>query len=165
MKDLYTTKDWARLREVVKRHKKTGEKLVFTNGCFDVLHPGHEALLSFVHQQGGMCVLGLNSDSSARELKGPGRPVNSEATRATNVLMTGYIDAVVIFDEITPRKIITFLEPDILIKGGDYSFETIVGASEVNARGGEVLVFPSVPGYSTTRILEEEAKNNETNRG
>jgi len=165
MKDLYTTKDWATLKELVKKHKKTGDKLVFTNGCFDILHPGHEALLTFVRNQGGLCVLGLNSDSSLRKLKGPDRPVNPEAIRAKKLLATGYIDAVVIYSEDTPQKIINYLEPDVLIKGGDYQFENIVGAREVEARGGQVLVFPRIPGHSTTEILATEIKNSETNKG
>jgi len=164
MKDLYTTNEWVALKDRVRKRKQTGDKLVFTNGCFDVLHPGHKALLAFIREQGGMCVLGLNSDSSIRKLKGPDRPVNSEAVRAKNLLTTGYVDVVVIYNEVTPRKIIDILEPDVLIKGGDYSLETIVGAVEVSARGGKVLVFPRVPGYSTTGILETEIKNSETNK-
>ena len=165
MKDLYTTNEWTALKDCARKRKLTGDKLVFTNGCFDVLHPGHEALLAFVREQGGMCILGLNSDSSIRKLKGPDRPVNSEMVRAKNILTIGYVDAVVIYNEVTPRKIIEFFEPDVLIKGGDYSLETIVGASEVTARGGKVMVFPRIPGYSTTGILETEIKNSETNKG
>ncbi len=158
MKDLYTIKDWSTLKERVIRCKETGDKLVFTNGCFDVLHPGHNALLAFVRDQGGLSVLGLNSDSSLRKLKGPGRPVNPEKTRAKKLLETGYIDAVVIYEEDTPWKLIDFLKPDVLIKGGDYTLETIVGAQEVEAWGGLVLVFPRIPGYSTTTILNTKIK-------
>ena len=102
---------------------------------------------------------------SVKKLKGPSRPVNSERNRAKNLLKTGYVDAVVLYNEETPQKITDVLEPDILIKGDDYSIETIIGAPEVTARGGKVLVFRRVPGYSTTEILRNETKNNETNRG
>lgn len=165
MKDLYTTKEWTALKDRVKKRKEAGDELVFTNGCFDVLHPGHKALLAFAREQGGMCILGLNSDSSVRKLKGPGRPVNPEEIRANNLLITGYVDAVVIYNEDTPKEITDVLEPDVLIKGGDYHFETIVGAPKVAARGGKVLVFPRIPGYSTTEILNTEIKKNETNKG
>ena len=165
MKNIYTTEEWAALKECIREQKQEGQKLVFTNGCFDILHPGHDALLAFAHRQGGMCVLGLNTDLSVKKLKGPGRPVNSERNRAKNLLKTGYVDAVVLYNEETPQKITDVLEPDILIKGDDYSIETIIGAPEVTARGGKVLVFKRVPGYSTTEILRNETKNNETNRG
>ena len=165
MKNIYTTEEWAALKECISERKQEGQKLVFTNGCFDILHPGHDALLAFAHRQGGMCVLGLNTDLSVKKLKGPSRPVNSERKRAQNLLKTGYVDAVVLYNEETPQKIIDVLEPDILIKGDDYSIETIIGAPEVTARGGKVLVFKRVPGYSTTEILRNETKNNETNRG
>lgn len=165
MKDIYTTKDWATLKELVNKRKITGDKLVFTNGCFDILHPGHEALLAFLRNQGGLSVLGLNSDSSLRKLKGPGRPVNPEKSRAKMLLATGYIDAVVIYNEDTPQNIIDYLEPDVLIKGGDYKYETIVGAPEVKARGGQVLIFPRIPGHSTSKILGAEVKKSETKKG
>ncbi|MCF7831950.1 MAG: adenylyltransferase/cytidyltransferase family protein [Candidatus Marinimicrobia bacterium] len=165
MKDIYTTKEWAALKERVRERKQEGQKLVFTNGCFDVIHPGHEALLAFARKQGGICVLGMNSDSSVKKLKGADRPVNSEEKRAQDLLKTGYVDAIVIFDEDTPQELVDFLEPEILIKGDDYRFETIVGAPEVLARGGKVLVFKKVPGYSTTEILHKEKINIETNRG
>jgi rfaE bifunctional protein nucleotidyltransferase chain/domain len=165
MKNIYTTKEWAALKKCIREQKQEGQKLVFTNGCFDILHPGHDALLAFARRQGGLCVLGLNTDLSVKKLKGPGRPVNSERNRVQNLLKTGYVDAVVLYNEETPQKITDVLEPDILIKGDDYSLETIIGAPEVTARGGKVLVFKRVPGYSTTEILRNETKNNETNRG
>jgi len=165
MKNIYTTEEWAALKERIRERKQEGQKLVFTNGCFDILHPGHTALLAFARKQGGVCVLGLNTDLSVKKLKGPDRPVNIESIRAQNLLRTGYVDVIVFYNEDTPQKITDVLEPDILIKGDDYSIETIVGAPEVTARGGKVLVFKKIPGYSTTAILDNETKNNETNRG
>ena len=150
--------DFESFRDLAETWRKAGKRIVFTNGCFDILHPGHEALLAFLRNQGGLSVLGLNSDSSLRKLKGPGRPVNPEKSRAKMRLATGYIDAVVIYNEDTPQNIIDYLEPDVLIKGGDYKYEPIVGAPEVKARGGQVLIFPRIPGHSTSKILGAEVK-------
>ncbi len=164
MKNYYSSTEWATLKQLVDEKKNMGEKLVFTNGCYDILHPGHLALLSFAKKQGEFVVLGLNSDESVRRLKGKSRPVNSEIIRAKNLLDTALIDAVVVYEEDTPQEITDYFKPDILIKGGDYSIETIVGAPEVVARGGEVLIFPLLQGHSTSRIIEEERKNKETNQ-
>lgn len=158
MKNYYTKSEWELLKQEILIQKRQGRKLVFTNGCFDVLHQGHMALLEFVRKQDGFCVLGLNSDESVRRLKGDGRPVHSQDQRAQNLLATGLLDAVVIYREDTPQEITDFLEPDVLIKGGDYRFETIVGAPEVQARGGTVLVFPRLADFSTTNILMGQKK-------
>lgn len=163
MGNYYSSKKWGALKQRVTEAKALAKPLVFTNGCFDILHPGHMALLKFSKQQNGFLVVGLNSDASVRRLKGPSRPVNSTETRARNLLNTGLIDAVVEYTEDTPQEITDYLKPDILIKGGDYSFETIVGASEVASRNGKVLVFPLIPGHSTTNIIETKIKNEETN--
>lgn len=145
--------------------KNTGEKVVFTNGVFDLIHPGHIVYLQEAKSLGTKLILGLNSDQSVRMLgKGPSRPINSEQDRA--VIMSGLlmIDAVVIFEEETPLQIISELLPDILVKGGDYTIETIVGAKEVLANGGQVKSLQFLPGYSTSsieqKIIESGLKNN-----
>ncbi len=164
MKKLYSAGEWPKLKKEINNWKNSGIKLVFTNGCFDVLHAGHLALLAFAARQGGKVVVGLNSDTSVRRLKGYGRPVNDAEARAKTLLLTDLVDAVVIYEEDTPQKITDQLEPDVLIKGDDYRFETTVGAPEVKGRGGEVLFFKRVPGLSTTNILEEKQKKSETNK-
>jgi rfaE bifunctional protein nucleotidyltransferase chain/domain len=136
------------------RRAHTGT-VVFTNGVFDLLHSGHVDLLTTARGFGDALVVGVNSDASARRLnKGPERPVRSQADRAYVLAALEAVDAVVIFDEDTPLAIVTALEPDVLVKGGDYREETIVGASEVRARGGEVIVVPLLHGHSTTSIVD-----------
>ena len=164
MKNYYSSTEWKALKSLIDNEKGKGKELVFTNGCFDILHPGHLALLDFAKKQKGFFILGLNSDDSVRRLKGAGRPINTAKIRGQNLLDTGLIDAVVVYEEDTPQEITDILEPSVLIKGGDYHFETIVGAPEVKSRGGKVLVFPTVPGHSTTKIIESESKKIETNQ-
>ena len=130
-------------------------RVVFTNGVFDLLHPGHVDLLFGARRQGDALVVGLNSDASVRRLKGPERPVRSEAARAYVLAAVAAVDAVVVFDEDTPLEIITALRPDVLVKGGDYSEPTIVGAREVRGWGGDVVVIPLTPGHSTSAIIEQ----------
>lgn len=163
MKNFYSSKEWDVIKGRVLEAKQCAKPLVFTNGCFDILHPGHQALLEFAKKEQGFLVVGLNSDDSVRRLKGPSRPINSTEIRAKNLLDTGLINAVVEYREDTPREIIEYLEPDVLIKGGDYTFDTIVGAPELVARNGKVLIFPLLPGYSTTNIIRAKEKNLETN--
>jgi D-beta-D-heptose 7-phosphate kinase/D-beta-D-heptose 1-phosphate adenosyltransferase len=128
---------------------------VFTNGVFDLLHPGHVDLLTTARGFGEALIVGVNSDASVRRLdKGPDRPVRTQADRAYVLAALEAVDAVVIFDEDTPLAIVTALQPDVLVKGGDYREETIVGAKEVRARGGEVRVVPLVQGQSTTSIVD-----------
>lgn len=127
--------------------------VVFTNGCFDILHRGHVEYLYAARSLGDVLVVGLNSDDSVRRLKGPGRPVNSAEDRAWVLGGLAAVDAVTIFDEDTPAELIRGLLPDVLIKGGDYRADQIVGASEVEAAGGRVVIAPLVPGRSTTAIL------------
>ena len=138
----------------VWRRRMTG-RVVFTNGVFDLLHPGHVDLLLGARRQGDALVVGLNSDASVRRLKGPGRPVRGEAERAYVVAALAMVDAVVLFDQDTPLDLIRVLEPDVLVKGGDYTEATIVGAPDVRARGGDVVVIPLTPGQSTTSIIEK----------
>jgi D-glycero-beta-D-manno-heptose 1-phosphate adenylyltransferase len=130
--------------------------VVFTNGVFDLLHTGHVDLLTTARGFGDALIVGVNSDASVRRLnKGPDRPVRSEADRAYVLAALEAVDVVVVFDEDTPLVIVTALEPDVLVKGGDYREETIVGAREVRARGGQVRVVPLVEGHSTSSIVEK----------
>ena len=130
-------------------------RVVFTNGVFDLLHPGHVDVLFAARALGDALVVGVNSDASVRRLKGPERPIRSEAERLTVLAALECVDAVVAFAADTPLELITTLEPDILVKGGDYSAETIVGAPFVVARGGRVVVVPLTEGHSTTRTVEK----------
>ena len=130
-------------------------KVVFTNGCFDLLHQGHLNYLARARQLGDMLIVGLNSDHSVRRLKGEGRPVNDERSRALMLASLQVVDYVVLFDEDTPYNIISMLQPDVLVKGGDYDLSQIVGADIVKARGGKVLAIDFLPGYSSTTIIEK----------
>jgi D-beta-D-heptose 7-phosphate kinase/D-beta-D-heptose 1-phosphate adenosyltransferase len=127
--------------------------LVFTNGCFDLLHPGHVEYLTRARALGDSLVVGLNSDSSVRRLKGAGRPLVAEADRAAVLAGLRSVDAVIVFDEDTPLELIGALLPDMLVKGGDYDLDTIVGRELVEEAGGDVRVLPFVEGYSTAKIL------------
>lgn len=128
-------------------------RIVFTNGCFDILHRGHIEYLSLARDKGEILIIGLNSDASVKRIKGEGRPVQDEDSRALVLASLRIVDAVVLFDEDTPYELIKFVQPDVLVKGGDYTEETIVGADIVKASGGEVVVIPFVEGYSTSKIL------------
>ncbi|HVZ77260.1 MAG TPA: D-glycero-beta-D-manno-heptose 1-phosphate adenylyltransferase [Gemmatimonadaceae bacterium] len=130
-------------------------RVVFTNGVFDLLHPGHIDGLLGARRQGDALVVGLNSDASVRRLKGPTRPVRSESERAYVLASLAMVDAVVVFGQDTPLELIRLLQPDVLVKGGDYTEDTIVGAADVRARGGDVVVIPLTPGQSTTSIIEK----------
>ncbi len=127
--------------------------MVFTNGVFDLLHPGHVDVLLGARAEGAALVVGLNSDASVQRLKGPSRPVRSAAERAYVLASLEMVDAVVVFDEDTPLSLVEFLQPDVIVKGGDYAPDSIVGATVVTARGGRVVVIPLVPGQSTTSII------------
>lgn len=131
-----------------------GERLVFTNGCFDLLHPGHVAYLDAARRLGDALVVGINTDASVRRLKGPGRPLVAELDRARVLAGLESVDAVTFFDEDTPLELIAALLPDVLVKGGDYTLDRIVGRAEVEAAGGEVVTIPFVAGYSTTGLLD-----------
>jgi rfaE bifunctional protein nucleotidyltransferase chain/domain len=136
------------------RKGRTG-LVVFTNGVFDLIHPGHVDVLTAARSYGDALVVGLNTDSSVKRLKGPSRPVRTEAERAYVLAALEAVDAVVLFDEDTPIELVKALEPDVIAKGGDYTEDTIVGAAEVKAKGGEVVVIPLTPGQSTTSIIEK----------
>jgi D-beta-D-heptose 7-phosphate kinase/D-beta-D-heptose 1-phosphate adenosyltransferase len=135
------------------RWKLLSKTISFTNGCFDILHPGHIASLSDAAREADFLVVGLNSDASAKRLKGPGRPVMDEKSRATVLASLVMVDAVVIFDEDTPLELIQLVQPDVLVKGGDYTIEQIVGAKEVQAAGGRVVINPILEGFSSTGII------------
>lgn len=134
--------------------KRQGKAVVFTNGCYDILHPGHIRLLEKARSLGDILILALNTDSSVRRLKGASRPLNPEQERAELALALQAVDAVTVFDEDTPRELIAEVLPDVLIKGADWA-HFIAGREEVEAAGGKVLSTPLEPGYSTTGIVEE----------
>lgn len=128
--------------------------MVFTNGVFDLVHRGHVALLTAARGLGGALVVGINDDASVRRLKGSSRPVHTASDRAYVVAALEAVDAVVIFEQDTPLELVRALEPDVLVKGGDYTIDSVVGRAEVEARGGRVVLLGFVPGYSTTRTVE-----------
>lgn len=137
------------------REKRNGRRVVFTNGCFDLLHPGHIVSLEQARALGDVLIVGVNSDASVRQLKGQGRPVLPESERSEILAAMDCVDAVVIFDELSPREVIARLLPDVLVKGGDWPGDQIVGREEVEAAGGRVVSLAVVPGYSTTEILRK----------
>jgi len=139
--------------------KFKGEKIVFTNGCFDILHRGHIDYLAKASEAGTVIILGLNSDASVRRLKGPSRPINDEHARAEIIAALGFIDVVVLFEEETPYDLIKLVQPDILIKGSDYVVKDIVGHDIVEAKNGKVLTIDFLEGYSTS-LIEKKIKNN-----
>ena len=137
------------------RASRNGKRVVFTNGCFDLLHPGHIRSFEAARALGDVLIIGLNNDNSVRTLKGPDRPVIPEQERAEILASLECVDAVVIFDELTPQRVIAALLPDVLVKGGDWPGNQIVGREEVEAAGGNVVLIDVVPGYSTTAILNK----------
>lgn len=142
--------------EIRKAWKSAGNKVVFTNGCFDILHLGHVDYLEKSSEFGTQMIVAINSDASVRTLeKGVERPVNSEYARARLIAALGFVSLVIIFGESTPLELIETLTPDVLVKGDDYTIETIVGAKEVLATGGEVKTIALVPDYSTTQIIQK----------
>src|SRR3989338_4603111 len=142
-----------RLRSAVRRAKARGKRVVFTNGCFDLLHAGHVTLLERAKRYGDLLVVGLNSDRSVRALKGRGRPILPARDRARLLAALASVDYVVIFNEPTPQRVITRLVPDVLVKGADWAAGAIVGTEAVRAAGGRVVRFPLVKGYSTSKML------------
>lgn len=146
------------LSHVVKKWKADGEEVVFTNGCFDILHLGHVDYLEKASEKGNKLVVAINSDSSVKKLKGENRPVNNEIARARLLAALGFVNAVTFFNEDTPQSVIEALEPDILIKGSDYNISNIVGAEFVLRNGGKVETIDLVEGYSTTQIINQLKK-------
>lgn len=146
--------------ELIKKvnHWRSGnKKIVFTNGCFDMLHPGHIYSLMQASKEGDCLVIGINADSSVKKLKGKDRPVNNESSRALVVASLAMVDVVCIFAEETPLELIKSILPDVLVKGGDYTVDQIAGAKEVIASGGKVVLNPILDGYSTTAIIQKAA--------
>jgi D-glycero-beta-D-manno-heptose 1-phosphate adenylyltransferase len=138
--------------------KRTGRRVVFTNGCYDLLHPGHIRLLEKARELGDILVLALNSDRSVRENKGPSRPIIPENERAEVAAALEAVDYVVLFDEPTPREIVSRVLPDVLVKGGDWGPKEIIGREETEAAGGRVVSIAFEPGYSTSSIIERIQK-------
>lgn len=147
------------LHQQVALWKAAGEKVVFTNGCFDLLHPGHTLYLEEARSLGDRLVVGLNSDSSVSQLKGPSRPIVHQDARALVMAALESVDAIVFFEDETPIQLITSISPHILVKGGDYEISNIVGADYVISLGGRVLTIPFVDGFSTSAI-EKKIRNN-----
>ena len=145
--------DWAKAK--AWRSGLGSRKVVFTNGVFDLIHPGHIDVLLGARREGDALIVGLNSDASVRRIKGPARPIRTEKERAIVLAALAMVDAVVLFDQDTPLELIDALAPDVLVKGGDYTEATIVGADSVKRRGGRVVVIPLTPGQSTTGIVEK----------
>lgn len=143
------------IKHQAKRWKLLNRKVVFTNGCFDILHQGHITILSQAAESGDVLIVGVNSDASVKRLKGDDRPVNDESFRALMLASLTIVDAVVLFEEDTPLYLINLTEPDVLLKGGDYTIDQIVGAEEVIKNGGEVKIVPFVNGYSTTALIKK----------
>ena len=139
--------------EKSKQWKKEGKKIVFTNGVFDLLHKGHIFSLTQAAKEGEVLIIGLNSDSSVKRLKGDNRPINDQDARALLLAALSLVDAVVVFDEDTPVRLITSILPHVLVKGGDYTVDQIAGAKEVIANGGKVLINPILDGFSTSAII------------
>lgn len=140
--------------EITTVWRESGQRIVFTNGCFDLLHPGHVDYLQRARALGDVLIIGLNSDNSIRGLKGVNRPINPLTDRSVMLGALACVDLVVPFDEETPIKLISALLPDVLVKGGDYNPDDIVGAKEVRANGGEVVVMPFVGAYSTSSLIQ-----------
>ena len=143
-----------KILEHVTSIRKTNKKIVFTNGCFDLLHKGHRDLIKQSFSFGDILIVGLNSDESVKRLKGEHRPIKNEVERKNALLNTGYVNEVYIFDDDTPLELINLIKPDILVKGGDYTPNEVVGYEEVASSGGEIKIVPLTPGFSTTSIIE-----------
>lgn len=151
-------KDWPGAKQQRADWQQQGQKVVFTNGCFDLLHYGHIHYLAQARELGNVLIIGLNAADSVRRLKGPNRPINDETTRLWQMAALQFVDMVVSFEEDTPAALIELLKPDVLVKGGDYDIRSIVGADTVLQNGGEVHVLPYIEGYSTTS-LEAKIRN------
>jgi D-beta-D-heptose 7-phosphate kinase/D-beta-D-heptose 1-phosphate adenosyltransferase len=145
------------LQQRIRAWRAEGDSVVFTNGCFDILHIGHVTLLDDARRQGDRLIVGINSDASTTRLKGPTRPIVPEHARARVLAGLAAVDAVVVFDEPTPLELMVALKPDVIVKGGDYVADEIVGAPEVRSWGGRVAIVPFVEGFSTTQIIARAA--------
>lgn len=147
------------LEHQLMRWRFLGKKIVFTNGCFDILHLGHVDYLSKAADLGNILIVGVNSDASTKVLKGPSRPINDEIQRTTLLASLHFTDGIVLFDESTPLELIKLIQPDVLVKGSDYNLSNIVGSDVVQSYNGSVQTIDFIPGYSTT-LIEEKIKSN-----
>jgi len=150
-------KDLKNLTKALSALRSSGKRIVFTNGCFDILHVGHVDYLSKARRLGDVLVVGLNSDSSVKKIKGEGRPINKESDRAKVLSSLYFVDYITSFNELTPENLIKKVRPDILVKGGDWKIKDIVGSSFVRSYGGKIKRIPFVKGHSTTSIIERSA--------
>jgi D-glycero-beta-D-manno-heptose 1-phosphate adenylyltransferase len=146
------------LIKAVYRWKFLGKTISFTNGCFDILHAGHISSLSEAAKEGDILIVGVNTDASTKRLKGNERPINNENTRALLLASLEIVNGVTLFEEDTPLELITAIMPDVIVKGGDYTIDQMIGAKEVTANGGRVVINPIVEGHSTTGIIEKIKK-------
>lgn len=146
------------LSERLRQWRTEGKRIVFTNGCFDLVHRGHVEYLSAAADLGDLLIVGINSDRSVTRLKGPNRPIMDETSRQLLMAALECVDAVILFEEDTPYRLIQEIQPDVLVKGGDYTEETMVGADIVRAKGGEIHCIPLTPGCSTSRIEQKIKK-------
>tara|TARA_B100000949_G_C14010824_1_gene337186 strand:- start:97 stop:561 length:465 start_codon:yes stop_codon:yes gene_type:complete len=146
------------LNRWIIKWRKENNNIVFTNGCFDLLHQGHLDLLSKAYSYGDILIVGLNSDRSVRQIKGENRPIENERIRSKNLLNLKYVNYVIIFDSETPKELINTIMPHVLVKGGDYKKSTIVGAKEVIAKGGRVEIVPLTQGYNTSAFIKSQKR-------
>lgn len=154
-------KNSANLSKILSRLRSKGEKIVFTNGCFDIIHRGHVEYLNKAKKLGDVLVIGLNSDLSVRLIKGKGRPINNEDDRAEVLAALYFVDYITKFDELTPEDLIRRVMPDVLVKGGDWKAQDIVGSDIVKSYGGKVARIPFVKGYSTSSLVKKISKYGE----
>lgn len=150
--------EWKDLKNQIAVWKFKDNKIVFTNGCFDILHLGHIDYLSKAADQGDVLIVGLNTDTSVRKIKGPDRPVNDQKARALALASLHFVDAIIFFDEDTPYELVKMVQPDVIMKGNDYKPDEVVGADIVKENRGEVITVELVPGYSTTDLIEKLKK-------
>ena len=162
--ELYRSKikDHLSMKQEIDGLKSEGKRIVFTNGCFDILHPGHARYLYAARELGDYLIVAVNSDTSVRAIKGDERPVQPQEVRTEMLAALGCVDGVVVFDEEDPLKVIQYLIPDVLVKGGDWSEDKIIGADVVKGAGGEVKSIPFVMGYSTTDIIKKMGERRTT---
>jgi D-beta-D-heptose 7-phosphate kinase/D-beta-D-heptose 1-phosphate adenosyltransferase len=152
---VYKILDWKNLKDNVDELRRQGKKIAFTNGCFDILHVGHTRYLRQAREKGDVLILALNSDASVRRIKGEKRPLIPQDERAELLSCLEFVDYVTLFDESTPLNLILYLKPDVLIKGGDWPEDQVVGRREVLSWGGTVSIIPEIPGASTTNIVDK----------
>jgi D-glycero-beta-D-manno-heptose 1-phosphate adenylyltransferase len=155
---IHRDSDMTSLLKYIEMSRRSGKKIVFTNGCFDLLHVGHVRYLQEAQKQGDLLVVGVNSDASVKRLKGSARPIQNESDRAEILLGLKSVDTVIVFTEDTPETVIKAIRPDILVKGGDWKIEQIVGGDFVIANGGQVKSLTFIDGKSTTKLIEKSQK-------